>query len=129
MMHQQDIDEPVRQYVEDKTRLWKRADPGMDEEVLFHHLFHGLKPDLASRVAGFPMQNAQQLVTSVATIEHDIKWNRERLSKQIGKFRDAWLDQSRPQVAESSQKVGKPSSNASGEQSLNVDCAKSNRYV
>lgn len=65
----QRTNESVRMYVEDMTRLFKRADPSMAEETKLRHLMRGVKQELFAGLVRSPLRTVAEFLTEATTME------------------------------------------------------------
>ncbi|KAK8771557.1 hypothetical protein V5799_025197 [Amblyomma americanum] len=82
----QRTNESVRMYVEDMTRLFKRADPSMAEETKLRHLMRGVKQELFAGLVRSPPRTVAEFLTEATTMETTLlqrarQYNRDHLAK------------------------------------------------
>lgn len=63
------LNESVTMYVEDMTRLFKRADPAMPEDKKLRHLMHGVKEQLFAGLVRSPPKSVAEFLTEAVTME------------------------------------------------------------
>ena len=64
MTRNQQEDETVREYANEKIRLWKRVNPHIAKFPLMTHILQGLRPDIFSRLGGIRVLTIKELLES-----------------------------------------------------------------
>ena len=65
--------ESVYEYMEDKSLLWRRVDPGITNKLLLGHIYMDSLPDIRSRSTGFKPSSYEELLGLCVEIESDRK--------------------------------------------------------
>lgn len=75
--------ETVSMYVEDMTRLFKRADPAMAEEKKLRHLMRGVKEQLFAGLVRSPPKSVAEFLTEAATMERVLHQRSAQFDRQV----------------------------------------------
>lgn len=75
--------ETVTMYVEDMTRLFKRADPAMPEEKKLRYLMRGVKEQLFAGLVRSPPKSVAEFLTEAATMEKVLHQRSALFDRQV----------------------------------------------
>lgn len=75
--------ESVTMYVEDMTRLFKRADPAMPEDKKLRHLMRGVKEQLFAGLVRSPPKSVAEFLTEAVTMEKVLHQRSALFDRQV----------------------------------------------
>lgn len=77
------LNESVSMYVEDMTRLFKRADTAMPEDKKLHHLMHGVKEQLFAGLVRSHPKSVAEFLTEAVTMEKVLHQRSALFDRQV----------------------------------------------
>lgn len=79
----QRTNETVAMYIEDMSRLFKRADPGMTEDKKVRHLMHGVKQELFAGLIRNPPRTVAEFRSEATTIETTLQQRARQYNRDV----------------------------------------------
>lgn len=79
----QRTNESVAMYIEDMSRLFKRADPNMSEDKKVRHLMHGVKQELFAGLVRNPPRTVAEFRSEATTIEMTLQQRARQYNRDL----------------------------------------------